>query len=1053
VLVETVTMTAAREAVRVYVQEIGLETGAPTPMATQLPGLAPAASLFSSNGDALITATADSDRGPASIIVGVAPAAAEIGNGAWRRLGHADSLLAGTIAGSATAGPRAVVVSAIDDGPLRGHGRIDAWAFSPGPPLAFSETPATWLLPGVPAAAVTHAAAGWVAVLCRTPSGGTVVHIRDAVRGRVIQERVPLARPNEQLEPAAFALAADGSALFAVLNDSDASSDTDEGRCWVAARDARSFAPLGPRVELPGTVDARDAVVFSGDGACWIASRSPSAGFAFLHQLVRAGDRYEIRERQSYSGLSRGLVVAASSEGASVAVAIDRRVELWVDGKPGGAPILFDSPVSTMCWLGDTLLVGEANRVHAVAADRSERWTTALQTGQVAALQALTTPLPPERVADSDNDRLADAIDPQPGVASPRLDAPVEIVLREQAAGTEVRVVRIDSANGRGAIWRVDFDADSAPWLRLFPRQGRVPGWFVTGIDPTQLAHAGEANAAITLAMSGVNGIGEAAGSPRRIAVRVTPRSEAARAVLWLSAGQNGSGLDELKQLLSGPPFHWSQSDRNGRALESIDDYAAVVLESDAIDAGVVSRQALLDYVARGGGLLVIARAGANGGGVAQRWLAPAGIVLEPGSALPGTFDVTQSHAVTRHWERFAMDGGARIAPDSSMSVLAANGDAPGLAVRQFGRGRIAVLASRAPLESDSIHARANRLFALDLFEWLSRAAIETRDIDADGLPDELEDKNDNGVMDRGETSKLDPDSDGDGVPDGKEDANANGAVDDGETNPLNADTDGDGDLDGADSDPLPPFGAPVALGVLPVSGPAQGGTRVAIDGRHLGNAASVWFGARQAKILDSADGAGLVVETPPLDLPEGGAVDVRIESSSGQSAVLPGGFVYGARTRIALELEAVAATDAQFEGVVRFSISASPGVSIGRVAVRLDTEPTAGLEWFDLRLAPEAELAGRRIVQRETRDWGIAFEVTPPSRPGEAPQLATVRCRSRYPLGAAGAATIVTKEAVVSAVNGEALDVVPAQVELRWIGTEGDTATGGGGEEPVFAR
>ena len=47
--------------------------------------------------------------------------------------------------------------------------------------------------------------------------------------------------------------------------------------------------------------------------------------------------------------------------------------------------------------------------------------------------------------------------------------------------------------------------------------------------------------------------------------------------------------------------------------MESIYDYAAVVLESDAIDAGIVSRQALLDYVARGGGLLVIARAGAMG--------------------------------------------------------------------------------------------------------------------------------------------------------------------------------------------------------------------------------------------------------------------------------------------------------------------------------------------------------------------------------------------------------------------------------------------------------
>ena len=85
---------------------------------TRLPNLAPAAPLFTSNGDTVITATADSDRGSASIIVGVAPDRRD-GNGAWRQLGHRVRCSRGRLR-AATAGPRAVVVSAIDDGPLRG---------------------------------------------------------------------------------------------------------------------------------------------------------------------------------------------------------------------------------------------------------------------------------------------------------------------------------------------------------------------------------------------------------------------------------------------------------------------------------------------------------------------------------------------------------------------------------------------------------------------------------------------------------------------------------------------------------------------------------------------------------------------------------------------------------------------------------------------------------------------------------------------------------------------------------------------------------------------
>ena len=104
----------------------------------------------------------------------------------------------------------------------------------------------------------------------------------------------------------------------------------------------------------------------------------------------------------------------------------------------------------------------------------------------------------------------------------------------------------------------------------------------------------------------------------------------------------------------------------------------------------------------------------------------------------------------------------------------------------------------------------AEDAFPLDPAEWLDndRDGIgDNSDIDDDndGLPDTIEDFNQNGSVDDGETDPLDADSDKDGLSDGVEDANHNGLFDIGETNPLDNDTDGDGILDGEDAFPTDP--------------------------------------------------------------------------------------------------------------------------------------------------------------------------------------------------------------------------------------------------------
>ena len=66
-------------------------------------------------------------------------------------------------------------------------------------------------------------------------------------------------------------------------------------------------------------------------------------------------------------------------------------------------------------------------------------------------------------------------------------------------------------------------------------------------------------------------------------------------------------------------------------------------------------------------------------------------------------------------------------------------------------------------------------------------------DTDNDNIPDGIEDTNKNGVVDVDETDPADPDTDDDGLNDGAEDADQDGIVDPTETDPADADTDDDG--------------------------------------------------------------------------------------------------------------------------------------------------------------------------------------------------------------------------------------------------------------------
>ncbi len=104
----------------------------------------------------------------------------------------------------------------------------------------------------------------------------------------------------------------------------------------------------------------------------------------------------------------------------------------------------------------------------------------------------------------------------------------------------------------------------------------------------------------------------------------------------------------------------------------------------------------------------------------------------------------------------------------------------------------------------------------LDQSFSMGLVTVEEGDFDADGLLDSIEDKNQDGIVNQGETNPENDDSDADGLTDGQEDLNKDGIKDGNETDPRIADSDGDGWDDGAEVDagtnPLDSNNFPVSI-------------------------------------------------------------------------------------------------------------------------------------------------------------------------------------------------------------------------------------------------
>ena len=374
--------------------------------------------------------------------------------------------------------------------------------------------------------------------------------------------------------------------------------------------------------------------------------------------------------------------------------------------------------------------------------------------------------------------------------------------------------------------------------------------------------------------------------------------------MLWACAGK--ADFTRLRTLLSAPPRLYSHAAAGAAYAGDLDRYAIVVLDVRAAAAGVLARSRVMDFVRDGGALLYLgAHVDAADGRDVGRFLGPIGVYLDTHAPEAGLFPGAKD-GLGKYWARFAIEDGCRLYAEAAYRMVpdGRGEDGAVLAMRDYGRGRIAVLAGAAPLSAGALRSDGNRLFAERLFAWLAEAKIEFRDFDGDGLSDDTEDSTpaaDGGsanAVDPGETDFLNADTDGDGIPDGGEDSNLNGRVDDGETDPRNVDSDGDGIFDGADATPAPAAGAPRIINIDPDQGPAEGGYWVTLTGANLSPGSTYWFGEHRARAVQL-----VAPDTVELRVPDAGnealeTVPVRILPPDGAAeGMLVEGFQYTARS------------------------------------------------------------------------------------------------------------------------------------------------------------
>lgn len=845
-------------------------------------------------------------------------------------------------------------------------------------------------LPGAPVAGAMGGPGDFAVLLTHDPVAGEAHLAKLFPNPDQTPRTMPLPTPEDlggPAAPVALAISPDGATAFVLWSGFGIEARGGEPLSWLGAYATDTLrARAAPAPQRGGAAPGDPALAAVDANTCWVVTRTPGTGFALAarHALKDGALRRDVEVPQG--GTTHTIRVSPAPRGYAVALAFDRRLALWTAGTPRFAPEPFEDPIVKMAWWEGALVIAEGRWLHRVNPETLlPEASVELRSGWVADFALLPGAAYPDADRDgdglpdgdesargtdpanpdSDGDGLHDGIDPDPLRPTPQLATLHDIVLRGEAAGRELRALPIEVAHGADAAWRIAIDS-RAPWLVLHPRGGRGPGVAYLGVDPARYVPGSTTHATLTVTLD--SDAGPVWGSPRKVEVLVAPPRSGTRQILWIWGADDADatptlrdptdprGLATLADILSAPPRLFSHAETSGPVTTPLDPYAIVVLTARAAAQGALTRQAVLDYVAGGGALLFLGEfLGEDPVPGLVHWLSPLDIQIDTAVRVSGRYAGAGEDYLLRHWDDFEIRDGCaiRAAPGHTLTPGGREGGGAVFVARAHGYGRVALLAAATPLTAPVVTRPQEGRFARDLFRWLDRAGIEVEDMDGDGLPDSMEDRNNNGRVDPGETNYLHPDSDGDGIPDGLEDRNRNGTVDDGETDPRNADSNGSGVFDGADPRPFAAVGAPhIATVTLPgggvAEGPAEGGTVVYLTGRNFTPDAQFWFGGRRAAWRVVLDATQAMARAPGIPEDGGGEVEVSVDiPATGQRSDLPRGFRYTPRGMADFTLTPEPALAVE-GGVIRgtLALRLTGPAHVGRVGALMRAEPGAGFRW-----------------------------------------------------------------------------------------------------------
>lgn len=556
-----------------------------------------------------------------------------------------------------------------------------------------------------------------------------------------------------------------------------------------------------PPIELAGSLVSGAGAVYAVDeNRVWIATETRGTASA-VASLIVCGEELSLETMLSLPSATDSYRVAQGLDKSFLFACGGVLQACTLDGVVLGTR-KFDAPVSALHRRGDLAIVGEGNRVHGVSLESLESDRTIhLYSGRVAAVGRLAGDLP--ALGDADGDNIFDPIDPNPDERLPGLVVPRTVRLRRAGPASAVRAIPLELSTAlKGFAYRLDAPSDSG--ILLEPRSGALPGTLTIALDPVHWLNHREASGRIPVRVAMVREGSTAPLSSAHINLLVERGSEVPGRILVVPSNQDDAMVGFIGLLREPPQFYSVTVDRKPSA-NALADYDGVAIALDAVLAGRIPRVALERYTSSGGALMLVGSPElVDRIADVREWLHPFRIDVR--SAAGSSRAVRGECDWCDVWSNAGLRSGflASVEPPGRAVFM------PGRAVREgpmtrspLGLGRVVFIGSESLLEAAPDLAPV-REAVLDAVRWLMRTRTEVLDQDADGLADDVEDANGNGLVDEGETDFTRADSDGDLVVDGLEDANGNGRVDEGETDPRNPDTDADRVADGADAGPLP---------------------------------------------------------------------------------------------------------------------------------------------------------------------------------------------------------------------------------------------------------